>query len=622
MRLEAWELYSMTSDGKSSENQVNRREGPNYARLVEIGIALSAEHDHKRLLETILIEAKSMCHADGGTLYMSGNLVEHEGETIFEPEGDGKFLEFEIMRTDSLGIAKGGTTGEDIPFPPLPLHNPETGEPNHKNIATHVALSGNTVNVEDAYTSTKFDFSGTKKFDEGTGYRSKSFLTVPLKNHSGEIIGVLQLLNAKNPKTNEVITFDKTIQPLIEALASQAAVAVDNQLLIDAQRRLFDAFIMVMGGAIDAKSPYTGGHCARVPELAEMLAVAACSSNDGTLNEFSLDDDGFRELHLASWLHDCGKVVTPEYVVDKATKLETIYDRIHEIRMRFEILKRDAEITYWKGIAQGGDEPTLKKEMETEWTKFDDEFSFVAECNVGGEFMADEKVDRLREIASRKWIRTLDDRLGIAQEELLRKEKTPAQSLPAEENLLVDRPDHIFPRDGAFEINNPEEFGFDMDVPKDMFNRGELYNLSIARGTLTAEDRYIIQNHVAQTVVMLDQLPFPKHLSRVPEFAGSHHETLIGTGYPRKLSKEQMSIPARIMALADVFEALTAADRPYKKPKSLSDSIKILSFMVKDQHIDPELFQLLLKSGIYKQYAEKFLRPEQIDEVDISQYLN
>lgn len=611
----------MQADENSSENQVNRRGGPDYARLVEIGIALSAEHDHKRLLETILLEAKSMCHADGGTLYLSGNPVEHEGETIFEPEGDGNYLAFEIMRTDSLGIAKGGTTGEDIPFPPLPLHNVDTGEPNHENVATHVALTGNTVNVEDAYTSTQFDFSGTKKFDEGTGYRSKSFLTVPLKNHSGEIIGVLQLLNAKNEKTGEVCTFDASIQPLIEALASQAAVAVDNQLLIEAQRRLFDSFIMVMGGAIDAKSPYTGGHCARVPELAEMLAHAAVEEDEGVLHDFSLDEDGFRELHLASWLHDCGKVVTPEYVVDKATKLETIYDRIHEIRMRFEILKRDAEIVYWKGVAQGGDEPALKQELDDQWAKLDDEFSFVAECNVGGEFMADEKVDRLREIASRKWIRTLDDRLGIAQEELLRKEKSPAPSLPVEEDLLADKPYHIFGRDGAFEISNPEAYGFDMDVPKELFNRGELYNLSIARGTLTAEDRYIIQNHVAQTVVMLDQLPFPKHLSQVPEFAGAHHETLIGTGYPRKLSKEDMSIPARIMAIADVFEALTAADRPYKQPKTLSASIKILSFMVKDEHIDPDLFKLLLTSGIYKEYAEKFLRPDQIDEVDVAQYL-
>ncbi|MCK5445078.1 MAG: GAF domain-containing protein [Rhodospirillaceae bacterium] len=595
--------------------------GPNYARLVEIGIALSAEHDHKRLLERILLEAKQMCNADGGTLYMSGTPKDREGEIVFEAEPDGAYLAFQIMHTDSLGIAKGGTTGEAIPFPPLPLHNPETGEPNHKNIATHVALTGNTVNIPDAYQSTKFDFSGTKKFDEGTGYRSKSFLTVPLKNHSGEIIGVLQLLNAKDFTTNEVIEFDVGIQPLIEALASQAAVAVDNQLLIEAQKRLFDSFIIVMGGAIDAKSPYTGGHCARVPELAEMLALAAIDTSEGEYRDFTLDDNGLRELHLASWLHDCGKVVTPEYVVDKATKLETIYDRIHEIRMRFEVLKRDAEIALWKGIAQGGDEAALKKEFEEQCQKLDDEYAFVAECNVGGEFMADDKVERLTEISARKWTRTLDDRLGISHEELTRKERQPAKPLPVEENLLADRPDHVFTRDGAYEINDPDRYGFDVDMPKDLFNRGELYNLSIARGTLTAEDRYIIQNHISQTIVMLEQLPFPKQLSRVPEFAGSHHETLIGTGYPRKLTKDQMSIPARIMALADVFEALTAADRPYKKPKSLSDSIKILSFMVKDQHIDADLFELLLKSGVYKTYADKFLKPEQIDDVDISQYL-
>ena len=594
---------------------------PDYARLVEIGIALSAERDHSRLLEMILIEAKTMCNADGGTLYLCGSMVEREGETVFEPEPDGGLLTFEIMRTDSLGIAKGGTTGESIAFPPLSLHDIKTGEPNHHNIATHVALSGETVNITDAYEDTTFDFSGTKKFDEGTGYRSKSFLTVPLKNHSGEIIGVLQLLNALDNETGAVIAFNKIMQPLIEALASQAAVAVDNQLLIDAMRRLFDSFIIVMGGAIDAKSPYTGGHCARVPELAKMLAEAACESSDGELKDFNLDENGMRELHLASWLHDCGKVVTPEYVVDKATKLETIYDRVHEIRMRFEILKRDAEIEYWKAVAQGGDETKLKKTLDETLATLDDEFHFVAECNVGGEFMADDKVERLKEIGARTWRRTLDDRLGISQEEQIRKERTPAKPLPAEETLLADRDDHIFPRDGAYDIVDPEKYGFKMDVPEHLFNRGELYNLSIARGTLTAEDRYISQNHITQTVVMLEQLPFPKQLSRVPEYAGSHHETLIGTGYPRKLTKEQMSIPARIMALADVFEALTAADRPYKKPKTLSESIKILSFMVKDQHIDPELFALLLKSGVHKIYAEKFLRPDQLDDVDVAAYL-
>lgn len=602
-----------TSDGEG----VNTAD---YAKLIEIGIALSAERDHHRLLENILVEAKTLCNADGGTLYLCGHMVERDGEDVFEAEADGKFLKFEIMRTDSLGIAKGGTTGEDIPFPPISVYDVETGEANHKNVASHVAVSGKTVNIPDVYEATEFDFTGPRKFDESTGYRSKSFLNVPLKNHSGEIIGVLQLLNAQG-KNGDSIPFSAQIVPLIEALASQAAVAVDNQMLIEAQARLMDSFIQLIAGAIDAKSPYTGGHCARVPELAQMLATAAVNADHGELSDFTLDEAGFRELHLASWLHDCGKVVTPEYVVDKSTKLETIHDRIHEVRMRFELQKRELEIAYWKQVADGGDRDALKVELDAKLAQVDDDFAFVAECNVGGEFMAPEKVERLKQIALGTWTRTLDDRIGISHEELRRKEAKPAKAMPAQEFLLADRAEHIFPRDGTFEAPNSEQFGFDMDVPEHLFNRGEIYNLSIARGTLTNEDRYIIQNHIVQTIVMLGQLPFPKHLRKIPEYAGAHHETLIGTGYPRKLSKKDMSVPARIMALADVFEALTAADRPYKKPKTLSDSIKILSFMVKDQHIDPDLFRLLLESGIYKDYAERFLKPEQIDEVDLSKYL-
>ena len=611
---------SSVNTTKTDETTVS---GVDYARLIEIGIALSAERNHHRLLENILLEAKKMCNADGGTLYLCGNMVEREGEPepVFEPEADGRFMKFEIMRTDSLGIAKGGTTGEDIPFPPISVYNPETGEPNHQNVASHVAVSGETVNIPDVYEATEFDFTGPRKFDESTGYRSKSFLNVPLKNHSGEIIGVLQLLNAQN-RDGESIPFSDQIVPMIEALASQAAVAVDNQMLVEAQARLMDSFIKLIAGAIDAKSPYTGGHCARVPELAQMLATAAVDAKWGQFEGFELNEEGFRELHLASWLHDCGKVVTPEYVVDKSTKLETIHDRIHEVRMRFEVKKRELETETWKAIADGGDREALLAELDKQLAQIDDDYAFVAECNVGGEFMADEKVDRLKEIAEGTWTRTLDDRIGISHEELRRKDIEPAQPVPAVEKLLQDKQEHIFERDGTFEAPNAEHFGFNMDIPEKLFNRGEVYNLSIARGTLTAEDRYIIQNHIVQTIVMLGQLPFPKHLRQVPEYAGAHHETLIGTGYPRKLNKEDMSIPARIMALADVFEALTAADRPYKKPKTLSESVKILSFMVKDQHIDPDLFRLLLESGIYKEYAERFLKPEQMDDVDLSQYLD
>jgi len=594
-----------------------------YAKLIKIGIALSAERDHRRLLENILLEAKALCNADGGTLYLCGHMVDRidENEPVFEAEANGKYLKFEIMRTDSLGIAKGGTTGEDIPFPPISVYDSATGEANHKNVASHVAVSGETVNIADVYEAVEYDFTGPRKFDESTGYRSKSFLNVPLKNHSGEIIGVLQLLNAQDAD-GEPIPFSAEIVPLIEALASQAAVAVDNQMLIDAQARLMDSFMRLIADAIDAKSPYTGGHCARVPELAQMLATAAMDADHGELADFSLDADGFRELHLASWLHDCGKVVTPEYVVDKATKLEAIHDRIHEVRMRFEVKKREQEIDYWKRVANGADRDEIKPELDAQLAQLDADFAFVAACNVGGEFMAEEKIARLQEIAQQTWTRTLDDRCGISYDELRRKEQDPAHPLPVVENLLANKVEHVIERSDDPDGLNAKRFNLKMDVPKHLFNRGEVYNLSIARGTLTNEDRYIIQNHVVQSIVMLGQLPFPKHLRNVPEYAGAHHETLIGTGYPRKLTKEQMSVPARIMALADVFEALTAADRPYKAAKTLSESIKILSFMVKDQHIDADLFQLLLKSGIYKDYADRFLKPEQIDEVDLSPYLD
>ncbi len=577
----------------------------NYRRLIEIGIALSSERNHARLMEIILLEAKRLCNADGGTLYLC---TEDGG------------LKFELMHTDSLGIAMGGTTGKDIPFPPLKLHDAE-GRPNHKNVATYVALSGKTVNIADAYEAQDFDFSGTKRFDQGTGFRSKSFLTVPLKNHDGDVIGVLQLLNAQDPRTGEVIPFGDSIQPLVEALASQAAVALDNQNLIAAQRRLLDSFIELIASAIDAKSPYTGGHCQRVPELTKMLVKAVCDQKEGLYADFDLTEDQWYELHIAAWLHDCGKVTTPEYVVDKATKLETIYDRIHEVRTRFEVLKRDAEIAYLKAQLAGGDPAALKAGFEARLKQLDDDFAFVAECNQGGEFMAPDKVERLKRIAAETWVRTLDDRLGLSYDELKRKERAPTAPLPAVENLLADRPDHVFPREGGDLLAADNPWGFKLNVPKHKYNLGEVYNLSVGRGTLTEEERYKINDHMVQTIVMLEQLPFPKQLARVPEYAGGHHEKMDGTGYPKRLAKEQMSIPARVMAIADIFEALTASDRPYKKAKTLSESLKIMSFMNKDKHIDPDLFRLFLTSGVYRDYAERFLDPAQIDDVDIHQFL-
>ncbi|MFL2769490.1 MAG: HD domain-containing phosphohydrolase [Rhodospirillaceae bacterium] len=555
-----------------------------FEKLIDLGIALSAEHDHDRLTERILLEAIELTRADGGTLYLRG-----EDDT----------LSFQIVRTHSLNIEMGGTTGVPIPFPPLYMYDPENGQANYNNVATAAALTGETINIEDAYEADGYDFSGTKKFDQGTGFRSKSFLTIPLKNYSGEVIGILQLINAQNEDRSEVVPFSKNVQRLVEALASQAAVAIDNQQLIDAQKALMDSLIKVMAHAIDAKSAYTGGHCQRVPELTKMLAAKCSDSNEGTFADFTLDDQQLYELHVAAWLHDMGKVTTPEYVVDKATKLQTIYDRVHEVRMRFEVLRRDAEIRMLKAIASGADAKMEKKKFRARCKELAAQWEFVASTNVGGEFLAPDKQDRVRELSKQKWYRHFDRTKGLSWTEERLLEKKPPSS-KGWETLLADLPEH---REAEYDL-------------------GEIMNLCISRGTLNDDERRKINDHIVLTIEMLEELPFPKSLSRVPEFAGGHHEKMDGTGYPKGLKGDDMSIPAKIMGIADIFEALTAGDRPYKKAKTLSEAVKILWFMKKDNHVDAELFDLFLTSGAYRDYAEQFLHPDQIDEVDISQYVS
>jgi len=522
-------------------------------RLNAIGVALSAERDNKRLLEMILLGAKEITNADGGTLY-----------TITD---DGR-LKFEIMRTQTLGIMMGGTTGKEIPFPPLPLHL-EDGTPNLNMVAAYAVLNACTVNIADAYEAEGFDFSGTRKFDHSTGYRSKSFLTIPMKNHENEIIGVLQLINAIDPRTGDIIAFSRENQQLVESLASQAAVAMTNQNLIEGLKNLFEAFIELIADAIDEKSPYTGGHCQRVPELTMMLAEAASRTQDGPLRDFSLNEKEIYELRIAAWLHDCGKVTTPESVMDKPTKLSMIFDRIHLLDQRFELLKKQAECDMLhKQLAalKSGkhiDASIMERELEAFRQQLDADRDFLRNANYGSEHMTPEHQERVRRIAA-------------------------------------------YPFKDA--QGNTVNF----------LNENEVYNLNILRGTLTQEERSIINNHITVTINMLESLPYPKDLKRVPEYAGGHHERMDGKGYPRGLTREQMSVPARIMGIADIFEALTSRDRPYKKAKTLSESLHILGKMKLDNHIDPDLFDLFIREKLYMRYAEQFLEPEQIDTVDES----
>jgi len=564
------------------------------ASLVENGLLLSREKDRNVLLRQILFGGRDIANCAAGTLFLKT-----ENDT----------LAF-TMRTNS----------NVLPAFELPLYEPD-GSPNERFVVTHAVLHNQTIIIDDVYTETRFDLTGTKKFSEESGFRTVSMLTVPLSPRDGEVIGALQLMNALDEVTGEVVAFPPEIMGFIQAMASQSAVALENQTLLEAQKVLINSLIKLVAGAIDAKSAYTGGHCERVPELAVMLAEEATKVAHGPLADFAFKtEEEWDEFRVGAWLHDCGKVTTPEYVVDKATKLETIYNRIHEVRMRFEVLLRDAAIVRLEATASGVaavDAGAIYSERKRQLL---DDFAFIAECNVGGEFMAPEKVERLHRIGAQCWMRNFDDRLGLSHEEIKRYDSMPVDALPAVEQLLSDKSHHIVQR-GASAALDPRH-GFKVKVPENLYNFGELYNLSIARGTLTEEERFKINDHIIQTIVMLDGLPLPKHLKRVPEYAGTHHETLIGNGYPRKLTLDQLSVPSRIMAIADIFEALTASDRPYKKAKSLSESVKILSFFKKDQHVDPDLFDLFLTSGVYKRYGERYLQPEQLDEVDITRYLS
>ena len=564
--------------------------------LVQNGIQMSRQRDRQKLLREILFGGKDLCQCDQGTMYLK------------TPQGT---LQFALR-----------TASGELPSFEIPLMDAASGLANDKFVSVHVALTGETVLIDDVYSETRFDLSGTKRFAQETGYRTVSMLTVPMSPRDGEVIGVLQFMNALDADTGQVIPFPPVLIRIVEALAAQSAVALENQNLLQAQKALLESFIGLMAGAIDAKSPHTGGHCQRVPELTKMLAKAACDAKEGPFAAFNISENEWEALHIAGWLHDCGKVTTPEYVVDKATKLETIYDRIHEIRTRFEILKRDAEIACFKAIAAGGDAHELNAKLAEELRTLDAEFAFIATCNEGGEFMAQDKIEKLKSIGARTWQRTLNDRLGVSWEEGRRLSRTPAPDLPVTETLLADKPSHRVPRGPQDIIPEDNPWGFKLKVPEYLYNRGEVYNLSVARGTLTEEERYKINEHIVRTIIMLSQLPLPPHLKSVPELAGGHHEKMDGTGYPKRLLRNQMSVQARIMAIADIFEALTATDRPYKKGKMLSEAIKIMAHMKKDAHVDAELFDLFLTSGVYKEYARRFLLPEYIDDVDISAYLS
>ncbi len=512
------------------------------SHLIEIGLALSSEKNSHALLDRIVESAQILTKANGGTLY----LVRDD------------CLHFAIMRTASQ--REGAKASTETPAP-IPLYL-EDGVPNTATVATCAAVSGVTLNIDDMNGMPEFSFSGALKYEQESGEHSKSFLAIPLTNHENDVIGVLQLINARHPESGEPIPFSREAQRLAESLASQAAISLTNQQLLFGLRNLLEKFIEVIADAIDEKSPYTGSHCRRVPEIAMLLADAINATHQGPHRETHFSEEELYELKIAAMLHDYGKITTPVHIIDKATKLEAIFDRIQLIEGRFEILKRDLEIAQLKQrlaeLGEGDFDP--RAPLQRQLTQLDNDLAFLKKCNLGSEFMSEQQRQRVEQIGRRTW------------------------------------------RDHHGET-------------RPILDENERYHLTITKGTLTREERIEVNAHVLTTIRMLESLPFPKNLRNVPEIAGGHHERMDGKGYPKGLTGRQMSVQARIMCIADIFEALTATDRPYKKAMSLSQTLTILGNMAQEGHIDPELFAVFVKEGVYLRYAKRFLNTEQIDEV-------
>ena len=516
-------------------------------RLNSIGAALSAEQGIESLLEMILLGAKELTNADGGSLYLLS----------------GQQLRFELIHTSSLGIHMGGPTGQPITFPPIELFHQDS-TPNLNNVATRAVHEDRLINIADAYATDEYDFSGTRAFDARTGYHSGSFLTVPMKNHEGKIIGVLQLINATDQESGQTIPFSNADESLVSSLASQAAIALTRKRLIDGLEDLLQSLVKLIANAIDDKSPHTGGHCRRVPLITMALAEGVNLDDGPVYGDTRFSDREMKELEMAAWLHDCGKITTPEYVVDKQTKLETLFDRIHLVKARCNILRREAELAHQRGVASSVQKNSSPlRPLEQTLGEIDDIENFIANCNIGGEFLGDDKIARIEQSSSY---------LGLLGEDSL---ATP------------------------------------------LLSAEEVANLSIRKGTLTDEERDKINHHVVVSIQMLSTLPFPDHLKNVAEIAGGHHERMDGKGYPRGIRAGELPVQARILAVADIFEALTASDRVYRKPNKLSEALRIMALMCKDGHIDPELLDILLRHKAYADYAHEQMKAEQIDEVDI-----
>lgn len=520
-------------------------------KLTDIGRALSGVTDLNALLETIVDQARQFTKADAGTLY----IVE-----------DNK-LRFKIVQNDSLNIRLGGQTGDAIEFDPV--------EMKESNVSAFVALHGIPVNIPDVYDTNLFDFTGPKNFDAQYGYRSRSMLVVPMRNHENDVIGVLQLLNSRCMRTQEVSSFSPDFESLTESLASQAAIAITNVKLISDMELLFESFVQVMATAIDEKSPVTGGHIRRVANLTVLMAEEIHKVNKGPFKNIRYTTEQLYEIKVAGWMHDIGKVTTPVEIIEKSKKLQTIFDRIHHVDLRLEYAIHCAlteKLQIMLNLKNEGASDDVIRQAEEKGDAKAGELreirKFIQFCNEPREYLDEARVERLKAIREMSFV-GLD---GVTHA------------------LLTD---------------------------------DELENLSIRKGSITESERQVMKNHAKITLDMLSQIPFTKKLRNLPHFAGAHHECVNGKGYPLGLSGEEIPFEGKMMAVTDIAEALTSIDRPYKKAMPLSNVYRILKTMAEHQELDQSLVDFFIENNIYEKYKAKFEpdnppadTPPEITEVD------
>ncbi len=483
-----------------------------------ISKALSAEKDYKKLLEMILREACAIAHADGGAILMVSD--------------DEAALELAILENEATGRAFRRHQRCEPPFDPVLLDESEAPALE----AEASRAKAETMRINDLAEDRRFDHSAIRERYGWKDGASRSLLNVPLTDQKDEIVGVLQLVNARSA-AGEVMAFDPEVVPSIEAVAGDAAVALDLRRLLQAQKDLLDAIIHMVAGAIDAKSPYTHGHCQRVPEIAKDLARAAHESRPrGRLPISDSPTTSGTNSHLASWLHDCGKLTTPEYVVDKATRLETITNRLHEIRTRFEVLWRDAEIEYLQSLAEGAAEDAEARDrLERRLDEIRRDYRVHRRVQLGRD-LHERRADRTGHRDRRPDLDPPPRRphRSLARRTRTQAKRTPSPDLPVEETLLADKVEHLVYRDGPPFGDNPH--GFKMDVPEHLYNHGEIYNLCVA--ARDADRRGTLQDQRAHRRDHQHARP-----AAVPEGAAAGPR--VGRQPPREARRHRLPAPAR-----------------------------------------------------------------------------